>query len=163
MTPLKLDPFDLRILAEVQRNGRITKLALAKRVGLSATPCWTRLDRLERRGIITGYHARVALRRIVPFAQIFVEVTLGAHRRGDFDRFEQAVKSIPEIIACWAVGGGIDYVLRVVTRDIDSYQRLIDALLQREVGIDRYFTYVVTRMVKEDTAMPLAALATPPG
>jgi Lrp/AsnC family transcriptional regulator of ectoine degradation len=163
MALVKLDPFDLRILAEVQRDGRITKLALAERVGLSPTPCWTRLDRLERAGIITGYHARIALRRVAPFAQVFVEVTLGAHRQADFDRFEQAVHEIVEVVACWAVGGGIDYILKVITRDIDSYQRLIDELLQRDIGIDRYFTYVVTRTVKDEAVMPLAALTSSSG
>jgi Lrp/AsnC family transcriptional regulator of ectoine degradation len=158
MSTLKLDPFDLRILSEVQREGRITKLALAERVGLSPTPCWTRLHRLERAGIIAGYHAHLKLRTVIPITSVFVEVTLGAHRQADFERFEQAVKGIPEVIACWALGGGVDYILKVVARDIDAYQRLIDGLLQREIGIDRYFSYIVTRTVKDDVEMPLNAL-----
>ena len=158
MSTVKLDPIDLRILSEIQREGRITKLKLAERVGLSPTPCWTRLRRLERAGVITGYHARVALRSVLPFATVFVEVTLGAHRQTDFDRFERAVKKVPEIVACWALGGGVDYLLKVVARDIDAYQRLIDGLLERDIGIDRYFSYVVTRTVKDDLEMPLTAL-----
>lgn len=163
MASVKLDRFDLRILAELQRDGRITKLALAERVGLSPTPCWTRLARLERAGIITGYHARIALRRVAPVTLIFVEVTLGAHRQADFERFERAVARVPEFVSCWAVGGGIDYLVKAVVRDIDSYQRLIDGLLQCDTDIDRYFTYVVTHTVKEDAALPLTALTTPPG
>jgi Lrp/AsnC family transcriptional regulator of ectoine degradation len=158
MSTAKLDAIDLRILSEIQRDGRITKLALADRVGLSPTPCWTRLRRLERAGVITGYHARVALRSVTPFATVFVEVTLGAHRQTDFERFEQAVKKVPEIVACWALGGGVDYLLKVVARDIDAYQRLIDGLLEREIGIDRYFSYIVTRTVRDDLEMPLTAL-----
>src|SRR5919108_3486904 len=158
MSTVKLDPIDVRILSEIQREGRITKLKLAERVGLSPTPCWTRLRRLERAGVITGYHARVALRSVTPFTAVFVEVTLGAHRQTDFDRFERAVKSVPEIIACWALGGGVDYLLKVVARDIDAYQRLIDGLLEREIGIDRYFSYIVTRTVKDDLLMPLTEL-----
>lgn len=155
---IKLDAIDLRILAEIQREGRITKLALAERVGLSPTPCWTRLRRLERAGIVAGYHARLALRQVTPLALVLVEVTLGTHRQVDFDRFERVVKEIPEIVACWSVGGGVDYMLKVVARDIDAYQRLIDSLLGREIGIDRYFTYIVTRTVKDDPAMPVHAL-----
>jgi len=158
MASLKLDPIDIRILDEIQRDGRITKLALAERVGLSPTPCWTRLRRLEKAGIITGYHARVALRLVSPVATVLVEVTLGAHRQADFDRFERAVKAIPEVVACWSVGGGVDYILKVVARDIDAYQRLIDDLLEREIGIDRYFTYIVTRTVKDDAILPVADL-----
>jgi Lrp/AsnC family transcriptional regulator of ectoine degradation len=160
--PIKLDATDLRILAAIQREGRITKLALAERVGLSPTPCWTRLKRLEEAGIISGYHARLTLRLIAPIALVFMEVTLGAHRQADFDRFERAVKDIPEIVACWSVGGGVDYLVKVVARDIDAYQRLVDDLLARDIGIDRYFTYIVTKTVKDEAAMPLAALVGAP-
>lgn len=150
MPDLKLDAIDLRILDAVQQDGRITKLALADRVGLSATPAWLRLRRLEKAGIIRGYRANVDLRVVAPITTVLVEVTLGSHRQADFDRFERAVRDIPAITACWSVGGGIDYMLKVVTRDIDAYQRLVDSLLAREIGIDRYFTYIVTRAVKDE-------------
>ena len=144
---MKLDSIDLRILEAVQREGRITKLALAEKVGLSPTPAWLRLRKLEKAGIIAGYHAAVDLRTVVPLTAVLVEVTLRSHRQADFDRFERAVRDLPEIVACWSVGGGVDYVLKVVCRDIDAYQRLIDGLLARELGIERYFTYIVTRTV----------------
>lgn len=158
MGSIKLDAVDLRILSEIQREGRITKLALAERVGLSPTPAWMRLKRLEDAGVISGYHARVSLKLIAPVTTVFVEVTLGAHRQADFDRFESAVRDIPEIVSCWSVGGGVDYLMRVVARDIDAYQRLIDDLLARQIGIDRYFTYIVTKTVKEEPVMPLGRL-----
>ena len=153
-----LDAIDLRILHEIQRDGRITKLALAERVGLSPTPCWVRLRRLEKAGIVSGYHARVAIRMIAPVAMVLMEVTLANHRQADLDRFERVVRETPEIVACWSVGGGVDYLLKVVARDIDAYQRLVDSLLEREIGIDRYFTYIVTKTVKEETVLPVAEL-----
>ena len=162
MTAAKLDAIDLKILDAIQRDGRITKLRLAEQVGLSPTPCWMRLSRLEKAGIIAGYHARLDLRRVAPMTTVLVEVTLGNHRQADFDRFERAVRTLPEIVACWAVGGGIDYMLKVAARDIDAYQRFVDALLAREIGIERYFTYIVTRTVKDETALPVEALL-PPG
>src|SRR5690606_19592995 len=125
---MKLDAIDLRILEAVQSDGRITKLALAEKVGLSPTPCWLRLRKLEKAGIITSYHARVSPRRIAPVASVMVEITLSNHRQGDFDRFERAIASIPEITCCWSVGGGVDYILKIVATDIDAYQRLIDGL-----------------------------------
>ena len=158
MASPKLDRIDLRILDAVQRDGRITKLALAEKVGLSPTPCWMRLRKLEKAGLITGYHAKLALRSVAPIATVLVEVALGNHRQADFDRFERAVRDIPEIVSCWSVGGGVDYLLKVVARDIDAYQRLIDALLEREIGIDRYFTYIVTKTVKDETVLPVAEL-----
>jgi Lrp/AsnC family transcriptional regulator of ectoine degradation len=163
MKPIPLDAVDLRILGVVQREGRITKLALAERVGLSPTPCWTRLRRLEKAGIITGYHARVAIRTLAPVATVLMQVTLGAHRQADFDRFERAISEIPQIVACWSVGGGVDYFLKVMTRDIDAYQRLVDSLLGREIGIDRYFTYIVTKTVKDDVVLPISELVKPDG
>jgi len=155
---MKLDAIDLRILDVIQRDGRITKLALAEQVGLSPTPCWMRLRKLEKAGVIVGYHAAVAVRRLAPVASVMMEVTLGNHRQADFDKFERAIMAIPEVTACWSVGGGVDYILKVITSDIDAYQRLVDSLLDRELGIDRYFTYIVTKTVKEETALPLASL-----
>lgn len=153
---MKLDAIDLKILDAVQKDGRITKLKLAETVGLSATPCWLRLRRLERSGLIAGYHARLAPRRLAPFATVLVEVTLANHRQADFDRFERAMADLPEVLACWSVGGGVDYILKVVARDIDAYQRLVDRMLSADIGIDRYFTYIVTRVVKEDGPVPLS-------
>jgi Lrp/AsnC family transcriptional regulator of ectoine degradation len=161
MTAAKLDAIDIRILDAIQRDGRITKLALAEAVGLSPTPCWMRLRKLEKAGIVSGYHARVAIRSIAPVATVMMEVTLANHRQADFDRFEKAIRDIPEIIACWSLGGGVDYILKVMTRDIDAYQRLVDSLLEREIGIDRYFTYIVTKTVKDDIVLPIGALVQP--
>jgi Lrp/AsnC family transcriptional regulator of ectoine degradation len=156
---MKLDAIDLRILAAVQRDGRITKLRLADLVGLSPTPCWLRLRKLEQAGLIAGYHARLAPRRVAPFATVLVEVTLANHRQQDFDRFERAIAAQEAVTDCWSVGGGVDYILKVVARDIDAYQRLIDRLLADEIGIDRYFTYIVTRTVKEGGDLPMSLFA----
>lgn len=158
---MKLDAIDLRILEAIQENGRITKLALADKAGLSPTPCWLRLRKLEKAGIVAGYHARVAVRKVAPVASVMMEVTLASHRQTDFDRFERAVAATPEIVACWSVGGGVDYILKIMAADIDAYQRLVDGLLDRDLGIDRYFTYIVTKTVKEDTVLPLATLLPP--
>ncbi|WP_246478691.1 Lrp/AsnC family transcriptional regulator [Kaustia mangrovi] len=158
----KLDSIDLRILAALQREGRMTKSALAETVNLTPTPCWERLKRLEKAGYIKGYRAEVALEKIGSVTTVMVEVTLKQHRYEDFARFEQAVRGIDEVVECYATGGGIDYLLKVVARDIDTYQRLIDRLLIAEIGIDRYFTYVVTRAVK--TALqPSVATLVPDG
>jgi Lrp/AsnC family transcriptional regulator, regulator of ectoine-degradation genes len=156
---MRLDAIDLKILEAVQRDGRITKLRLAEEVGLSPTPCWLRLRKLESAGLIAGYHARLAPRRLMPVATVIMEVTLANHRQADFDRFERAIAANPAVTACWSVGGGVDYFVKVMTTDIDAYQRLVDDLLAADIGIDRYFTYIVTRAIKEDGAVPLALFA----
>lgn len=153
-----LDNCDLQILAELQVNGRITKTELARRVHLSATACWDRLRRLEECGIIEGYHARLNPTVMTGATVVLVEVVLDRHRAEDQRAFESAVREVPEILDCWATGGGIDYLLRVVAPSVDDYQILMERLLEAEIGIDRYFSYIVTKPVKENTPLPLATL-----
>jgi len=88
-----------------------------------------------------------------------MEVTLANHGQANFYSFERAIRTIPEIVTCWSVGGSVDYLLKVVAPDIEAYQRLVDGLLGRELGIDRYFTYIVTKTVKDETVFPLKVLA----
>jgi Lrp/AsnC family transcriptional regulator of ectoine degradation len=155
--PVGLDDRDIKILQILSREGRISKTALARRVNLSATPCWERLKRLEAAGLIRGYRAEVALERLGPAVTIFVVVEIENHRSADFAAFERAVQAEPRITGCWSIGGGYDYLLQIIARDIDGYQRLMDGMLAREVGVKRYFTYVVMKAVK-DAAPPLDLL-----
>jgi Lrp/AsnC family transcriptional regulator of ectoine degradation len=158
---LKLDDRDLRILSVLATEGRIAKADLARRVNLTATPLWERLRRLEEAGIVRGYRAEIALQKIAPHVEIFVTIELAGHTPAHFQAFEAAIARFDAIVAAWSLGGGIDYLLRVVARDIDAYQRLIDTLLESRAGIARYFTYVVTRAVKAEGPPPFAELLPP--
>jgi Lrp/AsnC family transcriptional regulator of ectoine degradation len=152
-----LDARDRRLLRVVVLEGRITNQALAARVHLSPSACLERWKRLEQAGIIQGYRAELALRRLGMPVLVHVEVCLKHHEASDFARFERAIQAIPEIVRCDALGGGIDYLLTVAARCMADYQALIDRLLEAEIGVSRYFTYVVTKTVKNDPAA-LAAL-----
>ncbi len=145
---IKLDERDIKILAILQKEGRITKTELARRVHLSPAPCWARVGRLEQAGIIEGYGARICADALGQRAVIFMQVELGAHRSSDFSCFEEYVQSVPEIVECWAVGGGVDYILKFECSDINAYQDCVDLMLLRDVGLKRYVTYVVTKPVK---------------
>lgn len=145
----RLDARDLAILRVLATEGRISKADLAARVGLSASPCWERLRKLEQAGLVEGYNARINLRRLGPHVTVFVAAELADHTAATFRTFEAAVQRHDEITACWALGGGFDYLLQVVTRDIEAYQALIDTLLEARIGLARYFTYVVTKPVKQ--------------
>jgi Lrp/AsnC family transcriptional regulator of ectoine degradation len=147
-----LDATDLRILAAVQAHGRLSKTRLAELVNLSPTPCWARLTRLTEAGFIRGYHADIALDRLGDFSQVVVTVSLSQHRKADFDRFETHIRGLPEITDCVATGGGMDYVMRVHCRNLAAFQAVMEGLLEAELGIDRYMTYIVTRQVK--SALP---------
>lgn len=151
----KLDRIDLRILSVLQKHGRITKQKLANEVNLSVSPCWVRLKRLEEAGIIHGYHAEVQLEKLANFSTVLVEITLKHHAAEDFQRFENAMLEAPHVIDCYATGGGVDYVLKVIAHDIDHYQALIDEMLEQNIGIDRYFTYIVTKTVKRSRFTPI--------
>ncbi|NBD31121.1 MAG: winged helix-turn-helix transcriptional regulator [Alphaproteobacteria bacterium] len=145
-----LDPTDIRILSAVQKHGQLSKTKLAEIVNLSATPCWARLTRLRAAGYIRGYHADIALERVVDSTRVVVTVSLTHHRKADFDRFESYIRDVDEIINCVATGGGIDYVMTVVCSDFSAFQALMDELLSADLAIDRYMTYFATRLVKAE-------------
>jgi Lrp/AsnC family transcriptional regulator of ectoine degradation len=155
---IRLDNRDLEILSVLSREGRISKSALAQRINLSPSPCWDRLKKLEDSGLIEGYHAMVNLKLVAPHVQVFMAAELGDHTASSFRMFENAVQRYDEITACWALGGGFDYLLQIVTRDIATYQKLVDDLLEAEIGLSRYFTYVVTKAVKNSTTPPFEVL-----
>lgn len=148
MKKTRLDAADIRILATLQRHGSLSKSKLAELVNLSPTPCWARLDRLKKAGLIRGYHATIALETIADLTQVVVTVSLQSHRKSDFARFEAQVEKLSEITECYATGGGMDYVLKVVTPNLERFQHVIDVLLTDEASIARYMTYIVTRVVK---------------
>ncbi|WP_306114373.1 MULTISPECIES: Lrp/AsnC family transcriptional regulator [unclassified Roseovarius] len=155
---MKLDDRDIAILRVLAAEGRITNAQLADRVGLSASPCWERVRKLEQAGIIEGYQARIELKKLGPVMTVFVTVELTDHTAAAFRVFEAHVQKLPEITACWALGGGFDYLMQVVARDIETYQALMDAILEADVGLARYFTYVVTKDVKPGAAPPFDQL-----
>ena len=141
----KLDRIDLKILAQLQANGRTTNVDLARAVGLSASPCLLRVKQLEKAGYITGYGAHINLRQLGETVLVFTEVTLSDHRREDFARFEKAIFAVPEIVECHLVSGGYDYLLRFLTRGVNHYQQVIEGLLERNIGIEKYFSYIVIK------------------
>lgn len=155
---VKLDARDLDILRVLSTEGRITKADLAARVGLSASPCWERLKKLEQAGVIEGYNARISLKKLGPHVTVFVAAELKDHTPASFRAFEDSVQRYEEIVCCWALGGGFDYLLQIITTDIDAYQRLIDDILESRIGLARYFTYIVTKPVKSPGIPPFEML-----
>lgn len=141
----KLDRIDLKILAKLQQAGRITNVELADEVGLSPSPCLTRLKRLEQAGYITGYGAHINLNKLGEFLTVFTEITLTEHRRGDFSRFEARIAKLDEVVECHLVSGGYDYLIKFVARGVAHYQSIIEGMLESDYGIEKYFSYVVIK------------------
>lgn len=143
-----LDATDIRILGALQQHGQLSKTRLAEIANISATPCWARLGRLKAAGLVRGYHADIALDRICDFTQVVVTVSLIHHRKSDFDRFEAFVRAHDEVTECIATGGGMDYVMKVITPSLADFQAIMRAMVEAELGVDRYMTYIGTRTVK---------------
>ncbi len=158
----KLDRIDLNILVQLQKDGRMTNANLADAVGLSASPCLQRVKRLEASGYITGYGAQVNLAKLTESITVFTEITLVDHRKEDFVRFEANLRNIEELMECHLVSGGYDYLLRFVSRNINHYQERMENLLERNIGIEKYFSYIVLKSPIVKNALPLKALLDSP-
>jgi len=159
---IRLDRLDLKILATLQEAGRISNLELAELVGLSATPCMQRVRRMEAAGYIRGYGAQLDIDRICANLVVFTEITLRNHRRDDFLRFERGIQEIPQIVNCFLVTGGYDYLAQFIARDIQNYQTTVESLLDRDLGIEKYFSFVTIKQVKRAAGYPLADLLPQP-
>jgi DNA-binding Lrp family transcriptional regulator len=155
---VKLDRIDIKILSELQRNGRITNINLAHAVSLSPSPCLLRVKRLEEAGYITSYNAHIDIARLGETITVFTEVTLHDHKREDFIKFEQSIRTIDEVIECHLISGGYDYLLKFLTRGVAHYQSVIEGILEREIGVAKYFSYIVIKTPFQKLHYPLARL-----
>ena len=158
----KLDRLDLRILCHLQKNGRATNVEIADAVGLSPSPCLVRVKRLEQAGYIAGYGAQIRLEKLGDTLLVFTEVTLQDHKREDFVKFETSIGPIDEIVECHLVSGGYDYLLKFVTRGVNHYQSIIEGLLERNIGIEKYFSYIVIKTPFMKNFYPIERLVQPP-
>lgn len=154
----KLDRIDIKILTHLQRDGQLTNVSLSELVGLSPSPCLQRVKRLEAAGYITGYSAHINMRKLAECVTVFTEVTLADHRREDFVKFEASIRSIEELLECHLLSGGYDYLLRFMVRSIAHYQEVIENLVDRNIGIEKYFSYIVLKTPLTKTELPIQAL-----
>ncbi|MBN8944157.1 MAG: Lrp/AsnC family transcriptional regulator [Rhizobiales bacterium] len=154
----KLDRIDISILAQLQQNGRLTNVDLAQAVGLSASPCLARLRRMEEAGLIISYNARVHLAKLVEHITVFTEVTLNDHRREDFIRFETEIRRCEALEECHLVSGGYDYLLKFVIGNVAKYQELMEAILERNIGVEKYFSYIVIKTIIDRGSVPIKSL-----
>ena len=150
----KLDERDIQILSILQEEGRITKTALADRLNLSLTPSWDRLQRLEEEGIIESYGARLSSPFLKNFHLVITEIELESHKEGEFARFEDAIMGFDEVLSCWSVGGGLDYILKVLVKDVSDYQDFLKRVLKADIGLRRYFSYAVLDKIKDTEVVP---------
>jgi Lrp/AsnC family transcriptional regulator, leucine-responsive regulatory protein len=154
-----IDSADLRILERLQADGRMPVAALAQDVGLSATPCSLRLRRLERDGVILGYHARLNPKALQQALLVFVSVKLKATDEATLARFNSAVKPVTQILECHMTGGGFDYLLKIRVRDMAEFREILGSTIGTLPMIEATHSYFVMEEVKETPLLNLPALA----
>ena len=150
-----LDPTDARILQIIQNDAGLSVAEIAERVGLSPSPCWRRIKRLEDEGVIRGRVTLLDSEKLGLSFEAFLMVKLATPTRENFDAFEQAVQGWPEVVQCATITGREDFLLRIVARDIHGFDQFLrDKLLALSLGSDVQ-SHIVVRRVKNTTAMPL--------
>lgn len=150
-----LDGFERKILALLQEDASLSTSEIAERVGLSQSPCWRRIQRLRDEGFIRGQVALLDRRKVGLNAQIFAQVKLNAHGRQHFEEFADAIRGFPEVLECFVLMGPVDFLLRIVTADIDAYERFFFGKLSGLAGIQEVNSIVALSEIKATTALPL--------
>jgi DNA-binding Lrp family transcriptional regulator len=151
-----LDKFDINILVALQKDGRLSNRDLADKIGLSTAPCWRRLKRLEDEGFITCYKAELNAKKVNLNVVAFAQVSMDNHHPETLDPFLALVKQNPEIQECHSVSGDCDYLLKIITRDLDSYDELLSQKLLQAKGVRSVNTMFSMRQPKIIREFPLS-------
>ncbi len=152
---MTLDPTDRRLLAVLQRKGRISNADLAEKVNLSASACHRRVQRLESDGYIKDYVALLDARKMGVPATVFVEITLSTQADEVLEAFEKAVQRIPDVLECHLTAGAADYILKVVAEDTEDFARIHRQYLTRLPGVAKMQSSFALRTVFKTTAVPV--------
>jgi DNA-binding Lrp family transcriptional regulator len=150
-----LDSIDRRLLAELQAEGRVTNVDLAKRVGLTAPPCLRRVRALEEAGVIRGYHAELDASRLGFTITVFAMVSLKSQAEEDLRAFENHIKSLPEVRECHMLNGEIDFILKIVSKDLQSFQEFLTSKLTPAPNVASVKTSLTIRTAKNEPGVPL--------
>ena len=152
---LKLDEIDRRILTILQKNAKITNAQLSQDIGLSPAPTLERVKKLEQSGLVKSYHAELDTDMLGLGVQMFVQVMLKGHNKQNIDIFMDAIRDVPEVIECHHITGSADLLLKVISRDISSYQKfMLESISEIEV-VDNLQSMVILSTLKDSKEMPL--------
>jgi len=151
----KLSKTDYRILELLQQDNRLSATDIAEKVGLSQSPCWRRINRLEETGVIRQRVALVDREKLGFGLLVFVMVNLSAHGRQYLEDFESAVRELPEVLECFTITGSSDYMLKIVTRDTYHYEQFMRHQLSLLEGVHEFHSFVALTEIKYSTALPI--------
>ncbi|ELQ6149313.1 Lrp/AsnC family transcriptional regulator [Cronobacter turicensis] len=154
-----LTPTDITLLTLLQQDARTTNQALAEAVNLSPSPCWRKVKKLEEDKVILGYHAALDRRKIGLGVMVFVRVSIDSHSEAQARRFEQEVMELENVVACYSIGGDADFLLQVVSRDLDAYAEFAMSVLRRLPGIKEMQSMFVLKEIKPFQTLPVSSPA----
>lgn len=158
MPATRLDDIDRKILAELQADGRMTNVELARRVGISAPPCLRRVRTLEEAGYIRGYHAQVDPRELGFEVQVFAMVGLQSQAESDLVEFEERCRAWPLVRECHMLNGEVDFILKCVAPDLSTFQSFLTGQLTAAENVASVKTSLVIRGAKDDPGVPFDIL-----
>ena len=150
-----LDSIDRRLLAELQNEGRVTNVDLARRVGLTAPPCLRRVRALEEAGVIRGYHADLDASSLGFTITVFAMVSLKSQAEEDLRAFENHIKGLAEVRECHMLNGEIDFILKIVSKDLQSFQEFLTSKLTPAPNVASVKTSLTIRTAKNEPGVPL--------
>ncbi len=157
---MELDRFDRHILAEIQKNGRISNLELADSIGLSPSPCLRRVKQLEESGLIEGYTALLNASKLGLKLVALIQISMDKHTPDQFEHFESVIESYPEVLECLLITGqSADYLLKVVVRDMEVYQDFLLNKITKISGVSDVHSSFVLRQVISTTKLPIESMA----
>ena len=152
---MTLDATEIKILQQLQDNGRVTNQELADRIGMSASPCWRKVRRLEEDEVIQGYRAVLDRKKIGLGVMVFIRVVIDSHSEAEAKKFEQEVTALEDVVACYSIGGDADFLLQVVASDLDSYADFAMSVVRRLPGIKEMQSMFVLKEIKPPVSWPI--------
>jgi Lrp/AsnC family transcriptional regulator len=155
---MHLDEFDKKILDRLQRDSTIAVAELAEQVGLSQSTCWRRINLLEQAGIIRSRVALLDAKALGLEVTVFANIKLSAHGRRSLSEFEEAISQYPDVVECYTMSGEMDFLLRIVARDIEAYERFLRETLLQMPSVQEVHSHIALSQVKHTTMLPLTAI-----
>lgn len=155
---MAIDKTEIKILKLLQDDARITNQVLAEKVGMSASPCWRRVKKLEEEHVIEGYRAILNRKKIGLGVMVFVRVIIDSDSEAEAQKFEQEVTELENVVACYSIGGDTDFLLQVVSHDLDSYADFAMTVIRRLPGIKEMQSMFVLKEIKPLYAYPISLI-----
>ncbi len=155
---IRLDKRDLRILQELQADNSITYRTMADRVALSPSACVSRVQQMEKAGVICGYHARIDINKVRPTLVMMAEISLSSHHPSDLQAFDNLLRSMPEIVEILRVNGPVDYIVRILLSDVHEWHDFAHRLIASDNKVEKMVTHIVMEETKPFYGYPAPAL-----